>query len=103
MHLFAFIREHQEFYRIYFSSQRASKILDYMLLPFSDDSMQKFLSQSGVTGRLEYEYCQTFFISGLTAVLQKWLNGFCKESEDELLRLLTIQLSFCTHMLSSLQ
>ncbi len=103
LHLFAFIREHQEFYRIYFSSQRASKILDYMLLPFSDDSMQKFLSQSGVTGRLEYEYCQTFFISGLTAVLQKWLNGFCKESEDELLRLLTIQLSFCTHMLSSLQ
>ncbi len=32
LHLFSFIKEHQDFYRIYFSSQQRPKIFDYALL-----------------------------------------------------------------------
>ena len=48
----------------------------------------------------EYEYCQTFFLAGLTAILQKWLDSGCLESEEELLQFLTKQFSFCQQLLS---
>lgn len=48
------------------------------------------------------EYCQTFFLAGLTAFIQKWLNSGCLESEEELLSLLTRQLSFSRQLLSLL-
>lgn len=100
LHLFAFVREHQDFYRIYLSSQHQPKIFDYALLQYSDLRLQKFIQQSKINSLLEYDYCQTFFIAGLTAMLQKWLNNNCRESEDELLHLLTRQFSFCQQMLS---
>lgn len=102
LHLFSFIKEHQDFYRVYLSSQRQPKIFDYALLPDSDIRLQKFMQQSGINSPLEYEYCQTFYIAGLTAVIQKWLNGGCRESEDELLHLLTRQFSFSQQILSLL-
>jgi len=48
----------------------------------------------------EYEYCQTFFLAGLTAILQKWLDSGCLESEEELLQFLTRQFSFFQQLLS---
>lgn len=102
LHLFSFIKEHQDFYRVYFSSQRHPKIFDYALLQDSDTKLQKFMQQSDINSSLEYEYCQTFFIAGLTAVIQKWLNSNCRESEDELLYILTQQFLFSQQMLSLL-
>ena len=99
LHLFSFIKKHQDFYRIYLSSQRKPSIFDYTLLPESDIRIQKFLSQSRIDNALEYEYCQTFFLAGLTAFIQKWLNSGCMESEEELLQLLTRQFSFSQQLL----
>lgn len=100
LQLFSFIKEHQDFYRVYLSSQNQPRIFDYALLQYSDLRLQKFMQQSEINSPIEYEYCQTFFIACLTAVIQKWLNGNCLESEDELLHLLTRQFLFSQQMLS---
>ncbi len=102
LHLFSFMKEHQDFYRVYLSSHRKPGIFDYALLPESDIRLQKFMHQSGIGNVSEYEYCQTFFLAGLTAFIQKWLNSGCLESEEELLSLLTRQLSFSRQLLSLL-
>lgn len=102
LHLFSFMKEHQDFYRVYLSSQRKPGIFDYALLPESDIRLQKFMRQSDIGSVSEYEYCQTFFLAGLTAFIQKWLNNGCLESEEELLSLLTRQLSFSRELLSLL-
>lgn len=102
LHLFSFIKEHQDFYGVYLSSQRQPKIFDHALLQDSDIRLQKFMCQSEINSTLEYEYCQTFFVAGLTALIQKWLNGDCRETEDELLHLLTQQFSFSQQLLTHL-
>ena len=102
LHLFSFIRENQDFYRVYLSSQRRPSIFDYALLPESDMRIQKFMRQSDINSSSEYEYCQTFFLAGLTAFLQKWLNSGCLEPEEELLHILTRQFSFSQQLLSLL-
>lgn len=102
LQLFSFIKENQDFYRVYLSSQRKPGIFDYALLPESDIRLQKFMRQSDIGSVSEYEYCQTFFLAGLTAFIQKWLNSGCLESEEELLNLLTRQLSFSRQLLSLL-
>lgn len=102
LHLFSFLKEHQEFYRVYLSSQRQPSIFDYAMLSESDIRLQKFMQKSQIDSQSEYEYCQTFFIAGLTAFLQKWLNNGCIESEEELLHIMTKQLSFSEQMLSLL-
>lgn len=102
LHLFSFIKEHQDFYRIYLSGTRQPSIFDYAMLPESDIRIQKFLRQSKIDSASEYEYCQTFFLAGLTAFIQKWLNNGCLESEEELLHLLTRQFSFSQHLMSLL-
>lgn len=48
LHLFSFIRENQDFYRVYLSSQRRPSIFDYALLPESDMRIQKFMRQSDI-------------------------------------------------------
>ena len=91
LRLFTFLKERQDFYRVYLNSQSRPQILDYTLFP----ELQKKLAQSSdIVGSLEYEYCQTFFIAGLTAIIQKWLNNNCMESEAELMHILELQLSF---------
>lgn len=100
LRLFSFIKENQDFYRAYLSSQKKPSIFDYALLPASDIRMQKFMRQSGISSVSEYEYCQTFFLAGLTAFIQKWLDSGCLESEEELLQFLTRQFSFCQQLLS---
>ncbi len=100
LHLFSFLKEHQDFYRIYFNSRNHPQILDYTFFP--ESQRQKFEQMFEINEPLEYEYCQTFFIAGLTSTIQKWLNGGCLESEAELLRILERQLSFSQKMQSLL-
>lgn len=101
-HLFSFIKEHQDFYRVYLSGQHQPEIFDYTLLPDSDPRLQTFMKQSEIYSQSEYEYCQTFFIAGLTALIKKWLDAGCQESEDELIHLLSLQFSFSRQILSVL-
>ncbi len=91
LRLFTFLKERQDFYRVYLNSQSRPQILDYTLFP---ELQKKLVQSSDIVGSLEYEYCQTFFIAGLTAIIQKWLNNNCMESEAELMHILELQLSF---------
>ena len=99
LQLFSFIKEHQDFYRVFLSSQYRPSIFDYAVLSVSDIRLQEFMRQSEINRISEYEYCQTFFLAGLTAFIQKWLNGGCLESEEELLHLLTRQFAFSQQLL----
>lgn len=96
LRFFTYLKEHQKFYRVYFNSQNHPQILDHTLFP----ELQKLAQGSDRISSVEYEYCQTFFITGLTAIIQKWLNNSCKESEEELLHILELQLSFNQKFLS---
>lgn len=96
LRLFNFLKANQDFYRVYLNNQSHPQLLDYTLFP---EIQQRVLS-SGFGGSLEYEYFQTFFITGLTSMIQKWLNNNCKESEAELLHILELQLSFSQKTLS---
>lgn len=86
LHLFSFPKEHQDFNQVYFSSQHEPRISDYALLEVFDLRLRKFMRQSKIDKQFSgIRILPNIFLSGLTAFIQKWLAGDCRELEDELL------------------
>lgn len=86
--MFAFIREHQDFYRIYLSDKHDFHILDGILPVSADVSLRNMADRLGFRGEHELAYHQVFFKAGLTALVREWLLRGCQESEEELCRIL---------------
>ena len=86
--MFAFIREHQDFYRVYLSSKPDFHILDGILPASADVSLQNMADRLGFRGEYEIAYHQAFFKAGLTALVREWLLRGCQESVEELSRIL---------------
>ena len=89
--LFRFIRERQDFYRVFLSGSNPARLFDHTLLQDPLTGIPDLLQRLNLETPLEYEYMQTFSIAGLTAMIRKWLNGKCRETEEELLSLLSRQ------------
>lgn len=86
--LFAFVREHQNFYRAYFSRNPAARVLDAA----QPEDMARRLTQAaedmGYESDDELGYHRDFFNAGLTAMLRRWLDRDCRESPEEIAAIL---------------
>ena len=84
--IFAFIREHCEFYLYYLTESRQSGVLQMAWdiirerINKADIAPESF----GVRTLEEMEYHGAFFLLGMTAVVRMWLQKGCRETPAEL-------------------
>lgn len=80
LNMFKHIKENQIFYKTYF------KLEDISISPVTryNIEMAKTLYNN------EYiDYHIEFFRAGLNAIIKKWLNNNCKESPEEMVKIIT--------------
>lgn len=83
----SFVKENQSFYKIYFRMTPNLNILEHYVPPkFYYDYMNipKNISKE------DYNICVSFFKFGLAGLMIEWIEGGCKESADDLNKLLSI-------------
>ena len=86
--LFAFIYEHQNFYRAYWHRSRALHVLDAALSSETEVNMRKTASDYGFQSETELDYHRAFFKAGLAALIGSWLSRGCQETPEELSKIL---------------
>lgn len=89
--LFDHIKSHRQFYRIYISHIQIlplfEKLPDAYLQISGRDIYGSNLQLDGVNART-LEFHSSFFYAGMTAFLSVWFKGDCRESTEELLKLI---------------
>jgi len=78
--LFKYIKENQNFFKIYFKLEAISisPIIEY-----NKEMAEKYYSNKYIDYHIE------FFRAGLNAIIKKWLDSGCKESPEEMASILT--------------
>ncbi len=91
--IFAFIRDHREFYLYYLSESKKSGVLQlaWDLVRERVADVQVGPAQFGAQSQEEMEYHGAFFLLGLTAVVRLWLQNGCREEPGALYDLLRCQ------------
>ena len=91
--IFAFIREHREFYLYYLSESRQSGILQLAWETVRERASAAGANAEsfGVHSDEEMAYHGVFFLVGMTAVVRMWLQNNCRETPEELYDLLRRQ------------
>lgn len=86
--LFEKIRDSKEFYKAYLDESNQININRDIFLEslkqYADDLIPRF----GYENLDELYYHQTFFCAGLSAIIQRWILNDCKESPEEMCRIL---------------
>lgn len=88
MRLFAFIYEHQAFYRAYWSRSRDLRVLDAALSKSSEQKLKQKAANYGFQSSVELQYHRVFFKAGLAALIGCWLSQGCRETPEELANIL---------------
>ena len=89
--LFGFVREHRQFYRLYFQTSGRSGVIG-IAWELLRDRMQALSYESfGYRSEEEMKYHGEFFIYGLSAMLRRWIDRDCRETPGELLDMLARQ------------
>lgn len=73
--MFQYIKDNQIFFKTYFKLESISP--EYQI-PYHTDLAKKYYDNKHIDYHIE------FFKAGLNAVINKWLNGGCKESPEEI-------------------
>ena len=84
--VFAFIRDHREFYAYYLSAAKSTGVLALTWETVRDRAAAA-QSDPGTFGAFspeEMTYHGYFFLSGMTAMVRLWLLGGCKEQPETL-------------------
>lgn len=81
--LFRFVGEHREFYVIYLG-EAAHPVLNIARELYQAQRQAVDFSQFGYGSQEELEYHEAFFLSGLTAMLRRWLLTGCRETPREM-------------------
>lgn len=90
--LFGFIRDHREFYAIYLS-EAAHPVLGVARRLYRDPLESLDYAACGYASQEELGYHEDFFLSGLTALVRRWLLTGCRESPGELAAILSREYS----------
>ena len=100
--IFAFIRQHREFYLYYLSESRQAGVLQ-----LAWDTVRERATAAGADAEsfgagseAEMAYHGVFFLVGMTAVVRMWLQNGCREAPEELYGLLRRQSAVQEAMLS---
>lgn len=85
---FSLIKKNQIFFRYYFK-HHVSYAYDESFLPDPlVSNMEQVMKKLGYRSEEELKYHQAFFCAGLAGLITRWINGGCKESEEEICRVL---------------
>ena len=80
LNLFNYIKENQIFFKTYFKLESISMT---PVTTFSAILAEKYYNNEYIDYHIE------FFRAGLNAIIKKWLYGGCKESPEEMVKILT--------------
>ena len=96
--MFRFIRDYQEFYRLYFNSFHRSETIGIAWNLLKDRLKEVNFQTFGYKSQEELAYHGDFFVFGLTAMLRRWVERECPESPEEMLGILKRQYDLPTQM-----
>ncbi len=86
--LFELVGQHRSFFNMYLGAMGGVN-LTYDRLPVElRDNIDKIVPIMGFASREELLYHQTFFCEGLSAVIRRWVREGCKESPEEMERII---------------
>ncbi len=89
--LFELIGRHRAFFRTYMDATGSLK-LTYDRLPDAlRENIDRIVPVMGYASREELLYHQTFFCEGLSAVIRRWIERGCKESPQEMERIIAAE------------
>lgn len=91
--VFRFVKEYRQFYQLYFHEMHQSGIIGIAWDMLSERTAHLDYHQFGFENEQEMTYAGAFFVHGLTAILQLWLDNGCVESPEELVQILIRQYS----------
>lgn len=96
--LFAFVRKHKAFYRLYFNTTGRSKAIGiaWDLLHNRTDALS--YKELGYLSEEELKYHGEFFITGMSAMLHRWVERECPETPRELFDILKRHYTPQAHM-----
>ena len=86
--LFRLIGEQKEFFRQYFDTMGPYLNQKEQLPELLRENMDALVESMGYENREELIYHQTFFCNGLVAMIRCWIDRDCKETPEELCRIL---------------
>lgn len=89
--LFEFILTNRDFYTAFLNHAHHSSVINFLLPEGAEVSLQNIIHEFGYPSMEIYQYHQSFFLSGLTAVIRLWLSGGCKETPAQLLQIIDDQ------------
>ncbi len=85
---FQFVKEHRDFYRIYFDRCRDIHLLNVALTDDSLGSLEVLARELGIQSENELRYHQAFFRAGLASMLREWIARDCPEAPEEMASIL---------------
>ncbi len=88
LQLFRFIREHRSFYRVYWSRARDLRVLHAAVPEDLESRLETYQRQAGIRSGAELRYHRLFFTSGLAAMIGYWLSRDCRETPEDMVRML---------------
>lgn len=89
--LFELIGRHRAFFSTYMDATGSLK-LTYDRLPDAlRENIDRIVPVMGYASREELLYHQTFFCEGLSAVIRRWIERGCKESPQEMERIIAAE------------
>lgn len=82
------IKEHKDFYALYFKQGLPSSIQSKFFLSSPPPHPYKTTDARSIANDVYFEYYCTFFRAGVDAMIQKWLDRECRETPEELFAIL---------------
>ncbi len=82
--LFAFVYEHQAFYRAYWHRSKDLRVLDAAISESTASKMKETAAAHGFQTDTEIQFHQIFFKAGLAALIGYWLSRSCPETPQAL-------------------
>ncbi len=82
--LFAFVYEHQAFYRAYWRRAKDLRVLDAAVSESTAGKIKEMAATHGFQSDTEIRFHQIFFKAGLAALIGYWLGRGCPETPEEL-------------------
>lgn len=91
INLFEYIKKYREFYRYYLNETNHTGVISLAWDLIRDRTQGLKPEMFGMSSDREMEYSGAFFLYGITAIIRLWLDSGCRETPEELLELVSMQ------------
>lgn len=91
MNLFEFIAEYKAFYKMYLTELHNTGVIALATELYQEKINKLDYKPLGFKNREEFRYHHQFYLYGVTGLIRLWLQNDCKESPEEIARILLRQ------------